>query len=287
MYVYTSIQGLLSVQAVLISSSYNGSLVTWTVVRFTAAKFKPLIFSVSGFAFSNIVNIFILWFCMTSACWLHNFVIRTPCDGLIPRPVSSTDCLRIKRRKWNKAFHGCSILQSGRNRRGGGDVRKFESHLHITDRRAPRKISNGAENLVLQALISFLYVVSLWVKKARREPPLRVSRYLPDTFTLALWTRYSLGFSRVLVIGWLWYDNNINKYVIRLLFVRCPVLISAWLPANFAEVLHVFPPSFQENGEIIPSDSSRPLHQNSIALAIHGSIPNLLHYRCSWRSIIK
>jgi hypothetical protein len=44
---------------VLSSWSCNGSIVTWTVVCFIAAKFKPLIFSVSGFALSNIANIFI------------------------------------------------------------------------------------------------------------------------------------------------------------------------------------------------------------------------------------
>jgi hypothetical protein len=31
---------------------YNGSFVTWTVVSLTTAKFKPLIFSMSGFALS-------------------------------------------------------------------------------------------------------------------------------------------------------------------------------------------------------------------------------------------
>jgi hypothetical protein len=48
-YIYTR---PLSVQAensrscpILSSSGYNGSLVTWTVVRLTAAKFKPLVFS--------------------------------------------------------------------------------------------------------------------------------------------------------------------------------------------------------------------------------------------------
>jgi hypothetical protein len=39
---------------------YNGSLVTWTVVCLTAAKFKPLIFSLSGLALSCAVNTFIL-----------------------------------------------------------------------------------------------------------------------------------------------------------------------------------------------------------------------------------
>jgi hypothetical protein len=41
------------------SLCYNGSLDTWTVVCLTAAKFKPLIFSVTGFALSNIANIFV------------------------------------------------------------------------------------------------------------------------------------------------------------------------------------------------------------------------------------
>jgi hypothetical protein len=39
---------------------YNGSLVTWTVVSLTTAKFKPLIFSVFGFALSYTANMFIL-----------------------------------------------------------------------------------------------------------------------------------------------------------------------------------------------------------------------------------
>jgi hypothetical protein len=46
----------------LISSRfrYNGNLVTSTVVCLTAAKFKHLIFSMTGFALSNIANIFIV-----------------------------------------------------------------------------------------------------------------------------------------------------------------------------------------------------------------------------------
>jgi hypothetical protein len=42
------------------SFRYNGSLVTWTVVCLTAAKFKPLVFSVTGFALSNCANVFII-----------------------------------------------------------------------------------------------------------------------------------------------------------------------------------------------------------------------------------
>jgi hypothetical protein len=37
--------------------------------------------------------------------------------GLIPRPRSPTDCLRIKKLKWNKAFHGCPMLQHRSNRK--------------------------------------------------------------------------------------------------------------------------------------------------------------------------
>jgi hypothetical protein len=45
----------------LVTSSlhYNDSLDTWTVVHMTAAKLKPLIFSVSGFAWSIVANVFI------------------------------------------------------------------------------------------------------------------------------------------------------------------------------------------------------------------------------------
>jgi hypothetical protein len=46
----------------LLTSSllYHGSLDAWTVVHMTAAKFKPLIFSVSGFALSNVANIYMI-----------------------------------------------------------------------------------------------------------------------------------------------------------------------------------------------------------------------------------
>jgi hypothetical protein len=64
MYVYTTYKASVSPgsveQFIIISSScYNGSLLTWTVVRLTAPKFKPLIFPVSGFALSNVTNIYI------------------------------------------------------------------------------------------------------------------------------------------------------------------------------------------------------------------------------------
>jgi hypothetical protein len=56
---------------VIMTSNYRSSLDTWTVVQMTDAKFKSLIFSVWGFAFSNIAYIFILIimndFCLSSA----------------------------------------------------------------------------------------------------------------------------------------------------------------------------------------------------------------------------
>jgi hypothetical protein len=53
---------------------YNCSLVAWTVVDLTTAKFKPLIFSMPSFTLSYTTNMFILMICMTSACYLHNFI---------------------------------------------------------------------------------------------------------------------------------------------------------------------------------------------------------------------
>jgi hypothetical protein len=89
---------------------YNGSLVTWAVVSKTAAKFKPLIFSMYDFVLSNAANMFIL---------------KILCDfWLFP-----AQCFYL-------------IVY----------IRKVESHAQIADRCAPWKISNGAENLVLQAL---------------------------------------------------------------------------------------------------------------------------------------
>jgi hypothetical protein len=48
------------IMPILFIVCYNGSLVTWTVVSLTAAKLKPLIFSVSAFALSYATNMFIL-----------------------------------------------------------------------------------------------------------------------------------------------------------------------------------------------------------------------------------
>jgi hypothetical protein len=53
------------------SSCYNRCLVTWTVMCLTTTKLKPLIFSVSGFAISNVTNdcIFMMlyYFCLLPA----------------------------------------------------------------------------------------------------------------------------------------------------------------------------------------------------------------------------
>jgi hypothetical protein len=72
------------------SPCYNGSLVTWKVVTSTTGKFKPLIFSVSGFALSYAANISFSLFWMTSACCLHNFVmLGTSCAT--PGPVCNLE----------------------------------------------------------------------------------------------------------------------------------------------------------------------------------------------------
>jgi hypothetical protein len=53
----------------------NDNLITWTVIHMTAAKFKPLIFSVSCFALSNVANIFIFMildnFCLLPAIFCY------------------------------------------------------------------------------------------------------------------------------------------------------------------------------------------------------------------------
>jgi hypothetical protein len=44
--------------SILLTLRYNDSLVPWAVESLTAAKFKPLIISVLGFAMSYAINIF-------------------------------------------------------------------------------------------------------------------------------------------------------------------------------------------------------------------------------------
>jgi hypothetical protein len=84
------------IMSIIRSLSYNGSLVTWTVVRLTAAKFNPLIFSTSGFAFPIPWPCSFLWFCMTSALscpvqvqvqvTFRLTVSQSVCLGVEPRP---------------------------------------------------------------------------------------------------------------------------------------------------------------------------------------------------------
>jgi hypothetical protein len=53
------------------SLHYNDSLDTWTDIHMTAAKFKPLVFSVCGLILSNVANILIFMilddFCLLPA----------------------------------------------------------------------------------------------------------------------------------------------------------------------------------------------------------------------------
>jgi hypothetical protein len=49
-----------AVVPILFRLCYNGSLDTWTAVSLTAAKFQPLIISVSGFPSSYAANMFVL-----------------------------------------------------------------------------------------------------------------------------------------------------------------------------------------------------------------------------------
>jgi hypothetical protein len=59
------------IMPILFILCYNGSLVTWMIVSLTTAKFKPLVFSTSGFDLSSIMNMFILMilygFCLLPA----------------------------------------------------------------------------------------------------------------------------------------------------------------------------------------------------------------------------
>jgi hypothetical protein len=63
---------------------YNGSLGTRTVVKWTTTKFKTLIFSMSGFAFSYTMNMFILMIlcdlCLFPAqfCYIIIYILKVP-----------------------------------------------------------------------------------------------------------------------------------------------------------------------------------------------------------------
>jgi hypothetical protein len=65
---------------ILLIVCYNGSLVTWTVVSLSVAKFKPLMFSMCGSAISYAANMFILMilydFCLltTQFCYIIVYI---------------------------------------------------------------------------------------------------------------------------------------------------------------------------------------------------------------------
>jgi hypothetical protein len=79
---------------------HNGSLVIWTVVSLTTAKFKRLIFSVSAFTLSYKVNIFILMilydFCLSpeSFCYIIVYIRKVEscvqvAERCVPWKISS------------------------------------------------------------------------------------------------------------------------------------------------------------------------------------------------------
>jgi hypothetical protein len=80
---------------------------TWTVVHVTAAKFKPLIFSVGGFASSSVAYIFIIMimndFCLSSTqfCYviihvrnLESCMLELMCLGNLPVVRRTLFCTR-------------------------------------------------------------------------------------------------------------------------------------------------------------------------------------------------
>jgi hypothetical protein len=85
------------------SLCYHGSLDTWRVVHMTTAKFKPHIFSVSGFALSNVANIFMILddFCLLPAwfCYViinaRNFVVLTTRYIASARTAQTTSFLNV------------------------------------------------------------------------------------------------------------------------------------------------------------------------------------------------
>jgi hypothetical protein len=111
MYVYTTHTRPLSVQAQYISSScYNSSLVSWMVVCLTTAKFKPLIFTVSGFALSNVAKLCIFVtlydFCLLPAYFCYIIIWQL---NWIPIPTFSYILLGQTTHRKNNFFCCCVI----------------------------------------------------------------------------------------------------------------------------------------------------------------------------------
>jgi hypothetical protein len=83
---------------------YNGGLVTWTVVRLTFTKFKPLIFSMSGFTLSYTANMSITMI-LYDFCFLPAYFF---CIIVYVRKVES--CMQIADR-----FAPCKISSDAEN----------------------------------------------------------------------------------------------------------------------------------------------------------------------------
>jgi hypothetical protein len=100
------------------------------------------------------------------------FIVRLcryrPCEELISRPRSPTDRPRIKKLRWNKAFHGCPMLQSGSNRRERERLlMEFkniiivysENQLHL----ANTLFERNAENLKLGGIYDYYCLLQSYV----------------------------------------------------------------------------------------------------------------------------
>jgi hypothetical protein len=110
----------------------NDSLVTWTVIRMTAAKFKPLIFSESGSALSNVGNSLILmilddfcllpaWFCYAIIkVWLYPIIL--PAYNISTRTAQKIHLLTI-----NPSI--VAFVSQQKCRRAGEDRQFFQGRL--------------------------------------------------------------------------------------------------------------------------------------------------------------
>jgi hypothetical protein len=105
--VYTkplSAQAQYSRSCIIICSLRYNSLDTWTVVRLTVAKFKPLIFSVLGFALSYVANICIFMilydFCLLPALYNSRTGMRL---GKLPVVRRTLFCRRCNFNRWESA----------------------------------------------------------------------------------------------------------------------------------------------------------------------------------------
>jgi hypothetical protein len=90
---------------------YNGSLVTWTVVSLTTAKFKPLIFSMSGFTLSNTTNMFVLMilydFCLLPAQFCYIIIHIWKVESRVQI------ALLLTYRHWRRRKHRSSVPVHG------------------------------------------------------------------------------------------------------------------------------------------------------------------------------